>query len=301
MENQYIPHTDLIQKAVDLDDRTLSDIRIVAYEVESFNRLKNPNSEDKNRLQRIIGEFNNDQRFHALRGKYETPKELIDGWINKQKIAQIKLVQHSSNKKYCIAFNTAFVSFEEFYQNHTQAFPKYGDYFKALSTLCAVLYDNILLATTGQEPLASYHIYTYTHKRNPYQKFSVSPNLATMLSHDLLQKPNQAKIALREIINTFQPECCIKHFPSIASKWVFISLAQGKPIGDIFQSVIFLSWMTANNLFTSNSLFDISPQKEITRHISWCVHENKRRCMKLEIECHSSINCPFYANNPHKH
>lgn len=305
MDNHYLPHTDLIQKAINLSEQTLFDIKRVAYEVESINRIEQPDYGLKERVIKIIEEFNQDQYFCALRGRYDTPKELIDGWIKQQKVVQIKLTQRPDSKKYCLAFYTAHIGFEQFYKHHSNAFPEYRMFFEALSTLCAMVYDNILLATTGDNPLSTFYLYTfseknYAPKKNPYKKFGVLPVFETILSQDLLLKPKQVKNALKEIVNRFHPEQTIKHFPGSATKWLLVSLAQGWSISDIVQSVIYFSWLTSNNLFTDTIMFNAASAKEITRHVSWCVHEKRRRCLLMSVDCHSSIDCPFYERDPSK-
>lgn len=305
MDNHYLPHTDLIQKAINLSEQTQFDIKRVAYEVESINRIEQPDYGSKERVIKIIEEFNQDQSFCALRGRFDTPKELIDGWIKQQKVVQIKLTQRPDSKKYCLAFYTVHIGFEQFYKHHSNAFSEYRMFFEALSTLCAMVYDNILLATTGDNPLSSFYLYTfsgknYAPKKNPYKKFGILPVFETILSQDLLLKPKQVKNAIKEIVNRFLPEQTIKHFPGSATKWLLVSLAQGNPISDVLQSVIYYSWLTSNNLFTDAIMFNTATSNEITRHVSWCAHERKRRCTLMSIDCHSSIDCPFYEKDPSK-
>ena len=296
MITDYQPHTKLIQRKVELSANFIEQAQIVNYEVMQYNSLVTPSVADMQRLECIVNDFNYHQKYLSVRGSYSSPDELLKTWIDKRTVAQIKISTHTSNKKKAISFYTTNLSFDDFYKAHRQTFPKYSELLDVLSFFCRKLYTYIESAT-GTSPFFQYQIYTYNHKCNPYSESFVNKNWKLLLSDEDIQNKKKLKTIFATIANTFFVETQFQRLPGFATNWLLFIIAQGKPISYVVQTFLELSYLAANKLLSTDIFSTNTSPSPKTRLINWCEFEKNRKCTKLKIDCHSSVNCPFYRES----
>lgn len=305
MAIEYLAHVDQVKAQSYIDKYLLADLKRVDYEVACYNAMESPTPQDLEHLELIVSEFNSDRIFIAI-GKHETKIQLIDKWIVARNVLQIKLEQHKSNKQHCIALTSVYVNFNSFYERNETVFPEYMDYFRAVSTFCYMLYASILNADRTNTLYDS----TYSacmNRQNPYQPYLVDKEIKEIMPSTGFLSFSQAVQAIAGIVYTYQTARRTAKdgwliYPRRIVRGVMVLVKQRAPIPRIFEYIIFLSQKAANNTLDSVYADWKTYRRDscITRHVSWCVYECKRVCTKFQIDCHSSVSCPFYLESATK-
>ena len=144
MSTDYEPNTDLIDDAIEVTEELRQAINRVADAVMRYNNNPSRTQEDTQWLNTVVDNFNFDQKYQAVRVKCSTPTELLDRYMERRIIPQIRVVPHSSNKFYGIEFYTHYLGFEDFYKANKDAFPKYNEFSRVLSTFLHNIYTELV-------------------------------------------------------------------------------------------------------------------------------------------------------------
>lgn len=290
MAIEYLAHVDQVKAQTYIDKYLLADLKRVDYEVACYNAMKSPTPQDLERLEMVVEEFNSDRKYNAV-GKYDNKKDLVDGWIATRKVLQIKLTQHHYNQQYCISLNCAFVAWNDYYRRNKDAFPEHDEYYKAISTFCALVYDGIMRGDYRKDML-------YNHRSNPYSRYLIAGRANKSLPQNGFPTIEDAAFALTRITHIYQIKHRTQSSPRIVMWCLGKLICERYSFDAIFANVIFYANALENGKISD--LWGWNRQHTITRHISWCAYEDRRRCTKLQIDCYSSVNCPFYLESATK-
>ena len=287
MDGATLPQFSLIAESVELTEELKRAINIVKYKVKEYNAIENPTEADKEILREYVDDFNYQQRRNAVRGSYSSPLELLEMYAQKRIAAKIKLGCHSSNNRLGIEFETHEMQFSDFYEAHKAVFPSFWKLKAELSSLAYLIRQNMLYEVRGKikfKRLAE----KITSSEHPYHH-----------SYFLLKSDNRedytsygkVRNALSEIVEEFFPGAPIPEFEYQSLNWFMERIAESASVGRITRWFI---WRVVYAMHPELDAEEEPGSKSPSRHVAWCAYDHKRRCTKLDIECHSSVSCPFY-------
>lgn len=307
MSTDYEIHTDLIDDSIEITAELKQAIQRVADVVVQYNRKTNRTKEDTDWLNTVVENFNFDQKYQAVRIKCTTPVELLDQFMKRRIVPQIKVVPHSSNKLYGIEFQTHYLDFQDFYKTNKAAFPKFDEFKQVLSLFLHNLHDELTKEQNHNDffPYYPFHVnvgknFHVIENKNPYAAYVLSLEWHNKLNLSGVSSKNGLNRIFASIITFYFPGLPFKFLHHSTWSYVFSYMGGGHKLPNTMDYLLRLVWRQVHLDFNkSDQTTNYPPDfyKPITRHIAWCENEYKRSCTKFHFECHSSVNCPFYRES----
>lgn len=291
-----LPQFALIAESVELTEELKRDIGIVKYNVEEYNKIPNPTAADKEKLDGYVDDFNHQQQVRAVKGPCSSPAELLNLYVQKRFVPQIRLGQHGTNRKYCIEFKLDELTFCDFCNAHKKEVDmRMNSLAKELCTLCYYLYENMVNSLNGEIPL-KYYAQFMDRTKNPYSCICFLRDSFTF-SRESLASKKKIRIALTEIAREYFPDVQIPYIHASELELFLHSISHSISPDRILNRFIDVIVFSAYPQLKKQHKNKTSAK---SRHVAWCTYEHNRRCMKLDIECYSSVSCPFYREASNK-
>lgn len=301
----------LLDNAIEVTAEFRQAIKRILSDVRAYNLNPNRTEEDSKWLKNVVENFNFDQQYQAVRVKCSTSTELLDQYMKRRIVPQIKIAPHSSNKLLGLEFFTHYLDFQNFYDANKSAFPNYHEFCQVLS----LFFHNIHKEITRSENHNGFFPYRPSRiirdqlmwwkeieNRNQYVEHPLSLEWHSRLDLSSVTGKSKLNAMFTTILTTYFPGFQYNHFPSHVWKDIFDFIANGHTLRTTMDYLLRLAWRQVHKQpgMPLNARVDNNYGNTINRHIAWCENENKRNCMLFHFECHSSENCPFYRESPLK-
>ncbi len=282
-----LPQYALIAMTVELTEEMKQAIALVKYRVKEYNSIEKPTDADERILREYVDDFNFQQRRNAVKGSPVNSVDLLKMYAKRRFVARIKLGCHSSNNKLGVEFVTHELSFDDFCMAHKTVFPSFGRLKASLSSLCYLVRQNMTNEIDGKirfKRLA----WIITSPENPYNH-----NYFLLESDNREDYYSYGKVrdALIKILDKYFPGAPHPEFGHYSMQWFMVGIAESTSVDRLTRWLIL---MAAYAMYPKMGKDEESGSHLPSRHVAWCAYENKRRCTKLDIDCHSSVSCPFY-------
>lgn len=290
---ETLPQYALIAKTVELTEDMKQAIGLVKYRVKEYNAIENPTDADKKILLEYVDDFNYQQQRNAVKGSPVNSVDLLEMYAQRRFVAKIKLGCHSSNNKLGIEFETHEMAFADFYMAHKTVFPAYGRLKASLSSLCYLVRENMTKEINGKicfKRLA----YKVTSPENPYSYYWFCLESEKREDYSSYGKVREELI---EIVDKYFPGAPHPEFAYYSMQWFMERIAESASVKRLTRWLI---WRIVYAMYPKWGEAEEPGSNSPSRHVAWCAYENKRRCTKLDIDCHSSISCPFYVESATK-
>lgn len=290
---ETLPQFALIAKTVEPTEEMKQAIALVKYRVKEYNAIENPTDADEEILREYVDDFNYQQQRNAVKGYPSNAVDLLEMYAQRRFVAKIKLGRHSSNNKLGIEFETHEMSFSDFYMAHKTVCPACGRLKALLSSLCYLVRENMTKEIDGRicfKRLSQ----KITSQENPYRHFWFflkSDNREDYYSY------NKVREALIEIVDKCFPGAPHPEFAHYSMQWFMERIAESATVQRLTRWLI---WRIVYAMYPKMGAEEEPGTNSPSRHVAWCAYENKRRCTKLDIDCHSSVSCPFYMESASK-
>ncbi len=273
-----------------LSPQTALDLKILKHAIEEYNQLSAPTHSDFSKLQDALDDFNFSQKYQAVHaeGPCKDSGDLFNLYQKNCNVTTAHLQTHCASGKYFFYLKTEHLSFDKFYNAHKTAFRLYDEFKRVFSTVCYYFWDNLVYDNK--------HARSHLFPQNPFSPvFSLSPRFS-FSKESVSTNTGKTKI-LNELKNCY--------FPSLSSFKIY-----GTDMKYFSFSIVYAKSLTkAINLFfwtliraCNGHKFPLQYERKapISRHIAWCIYENRRKCSLLDIECHTSVSCPYYRESSTK-
>lgn len=304
MSTDYEPNTDLIDDAIEVTEELRQAIKRVADVVMQYNENPNRTKEDTKWLETVVDNFNFDQKYQAVRIKCSTPTELLDQFMQRRVVTQIKVVPHNSNKLYGIEFHTYYLDFQDFYNANKSAFPKYYEFNQILSLFLHNIHEEITNNANHNDffPYRPYRVimgkeFRTIENKNPYTAYVPSLEWYNRLNLANVTSAKRINPVFACILTTYFPGFQFEHFTRSTWNYIFMYIGEGHKLESTMDFLLRFAWWRVHKKLGNNDSYYPWQYHPITRHIAWCENEHKRVCLKFGFECHSSVNCPFYRES----
>lgn len=301
----------LLDDSIEVTAEFRQAIKRILSDVRAYNLNPNRTEEDSKWLKDIVDNFNFDQKYQAVRVNCSTSTELLDQYMKRRIVPQIKVAPHSSNKLHGIEFFTHYLDFQDFYTANKSAFPHYHEFCQVLSLFLHNLHAEITRSENHNDffPHRPNRLirdqlmwWREIENRNQYAEHLISLEWRSRL--DVSSVTGKAKLndIFTTILTTYFPGFQYNHFPRHVWNDIFDYIADGHTLRTTMDYLLRLAWRQVHKKpgSTLNAQTDSNCGNTIKRHVAWCQNENKRNCTLLHFECHSSEYCPFYRESPLK-
>jgi len=295
-------------ETVVVTDLTKQDLAVLMGAFERFNAITSPLQTDYAILEEAVSEFNYSQKYHAVRQcDFQSPSEMVLSYAQKSKTVKASIQRHSVNRKCLPRFEIAYITFNEFFKanlkrNYT-IFPGYDEFRRTLSTMCHYVWLNIRDGYNGKKAYDRLSIAPLQYKVGqsswkipdyPPCRLYLLPQNNTTVTREKLSTVAGIKRCLQQMLQDYFPEIGIKFFSGDAVRHLMTAISYNYKLEKVEQLFLWLIDKQIKKEFCGITYIWGGSHAPPKRHIAWCMYEHKRRCVLLGMECHTSINCPFY-------
>ena len=277
-----------MENEAQLSPQTALDLKILKHAINEYNQLSVPTYSDLSRLQDALDDFNFSQKYQAvhMEGACKDSGDLFNLYRKNHNVTTAYLQKHSASRKCFFYLKAEYFSFDKFYSAHKNAFPLYNEFKMVFNTMCYYFWDTLFFDDNGKPCSYFFH-------KNPFSPaFLLSPQFS--FSRESVNSNTRKTNVLNKLKNYYFPSLSSFKIYGTDTKFFILNFRYVK------------SFTKALNLFSLTLLracnghkFPAQDERKapISRHIAWCVYENRRKCSLLDIECHTSVSCPYYRES----
>lgn len=271
-----------------LSPQTILDLKILKHAINEYNQLSDPADSDLSKLQDSLADFNFSQKYQAVHAEVacKDSGDLFNLYRKNCNVTTAHLQKHCTNKKAFFYLKAEHLAFDKFYSAHKNAFPLYNEFKTILGTICYYFWDSLVWDNNGKPR-------SYFAAQNPFSPVFLSSFPISFSKESVSTNTGKTKI-LNELKNCYFPSLSSFKIYGTDMKYFSFRIVHVKSLSKAI-NLFFWTLLRACN----GHKFPAQDEEKnpISRHIAWCIYENCRKCSLLDIECHTSVSCPYYRES----
>lgn len=274
----------------ELTKQTEKDIRILVNVIKQANAEYTAIGNSLERLKELeakvsdaINVFNFTQKYDAIHSEPQNKIEDIIDYYSKHCFVLKAVIYRRPTEKnyYGITFEESVVDFSDFCSAGIIDGMQFNEFEMLIDSVCFYMKDIIPLGYDS-----------FKKQKNPYKLHNIyMPSfIGKAVTVDECKSSNKLKnllnLGIQKAFNYRRFPIKGRHIKQLEIQ-IFRN-AKPKTIANMM-----MLWTARPDVFNNVTLAD----HKVTRHIAWCKHEHKRRCLLLDMECATSVGCVFYRES----